>query len=193
MAVNSLIQPYPMFHDRDGSPLDGGFIFIGEPGFEARTRPKEAFLDAGLSIPAGTSSGAAVRTVAGRIVRNGTPAMLYVDGDFSITVTDRNGVVVYTLLNRIIILDDGPLAPILAPDGSLLAASFSYANEPTTGRIRAGTGLDRDIVLGTVISERQNTGTTFVQPVSAAIIRSGCVRPWASNQPGPFSPPNSSS
>jgi hypothetical protein len=100
MPTNTVLPPVQLFTGTDGSPLEGGYVYIGMPGFEARSTPKASYFDAALTIPTGTSVGAAVRTGAGYPLRNGLPATIYVDGDHSITVTDRNLRVVFTALNR---------------------------------------------------------------------------------------------
>lgn len=92
-------QPFPTFHDASGNPLEAGFIYIGQAGFEARSMPKASFFDAAMTIPTGTASGAAIRTMGGFPVRNSSPAVFFVAGNYSITVTDRNGVVQYSSLN----------------------------------------------------------------------------------------------
>lgn len=172
MAVNSILPPYPIFTDKDGKPLEAGYIYVGEPGLEARSKPKASFFDAAMNVPAGTATGAAVRTLAGYPVYNGSAAMLYVDQDCSITVTDKNGVVVYTALNRTTVFGaNAVIAPVLAADGNLAAAGLSYANEPTTGHIRSSAGAEDDIVLGVAVARRTVSGSKFFLPVTIDSIR----------------------
>lgn len=172
MAVNSVLPPFPIFTDADGKPLEAGYIYIGDPGLEARSKPKASFFDAAMAVPTGTASGAAVRTMGGYAVYNGSPAMLYVDQDCSVTVTDKNGVVVYTTLNRTTIFGtDAVAGPILAADGNLAAAGLSYASEPTTGHVRSGAGVEDDIVLGVSVSRRTVNGQEFLLPVTIDAIR----------------------
>lgn len=173
MAVNSVLPPFPIFTDADGKPLEAGYIYIGDPGLEARSKPKASFFDAAMTVPTGTDSGAAVRTMGGYAVYNGSPAMLYVDQDCSVTVTDKNGVVVYTTLNRTTIFGtNAVVGPILAADGNLAAAGLSYASEPTTGHIRSGAGSEDDIVLGVAVARRTVNGQEFFLPITIDSIRS---------------------
>lgn len=98
MTAATVLPPYMIFPDADGNPLEGGFIYIGQPGFEARTTPKASYFDRGMTIPTGTATGAAIRTMQGFPIRNGSPAAFYVDGDYSITVCNRIGSVIYSSL-----------------------------------------------------------------------------------------------
>jgi hypothetical protein len=171
MAVNSLLPPVPLFCDASGAPLEGGYIYVGQPGFEARSTPKSSFFDKAATIPTGTDSGAAIRTVGGYPARNGAAAMVYVDADFSITVTDKNGVVVFAALNRSFEFAFLATASILAPDGNFSNAGFGYVNEPNTGHIRASAGVEQDIILGNLVSQRQAEGTQFLLPAFGAGVR----------------------
>lgn len=177
MAVNSVLSPYPTFVDAQGLPLENGYIYIGTAGFEARTTPKASFFDVALTIPTGTASGAAIRTRAGLpIGTSNAPAMFYVDGDYSISVLDRNGVLLYSALNMTLALNvGGSIGPVLAPDGNLGATGFGFTNETNTGFVRSGTGTVQDVVQGVVVSQRTATGTTFAQPtvLSGAVSGAG--------------------
>lgn len=98
MAVNQINPPFPTFNDQDGYPLNGGYLYIGQPGFEAQSTPKASFFNVGLTIPTGTASGAAVRINGGYAVYNGAPSLVYADGPCSITVKDQNDVLIFSTL-----------------------------------------------------------------------------------------------
>jgi len=171
MAVNSIIPPYPSFFEVDGTPLENGYIYVGMPGFEAKSTPKPAYFDFDMTI----SAGPYVRTNAGFPVYNGAAAMIYVDGDFSITVEDRNGVTLYTALNRTFAFgaaEAGGL-PIQAPDGNFAATGFGFINEANSGFVRASAGVVQAVILGNVISQQSPGGTNFLQPVSGVGFVSG--------------------
>ncbi len=174
MAINSILPPYPVFADTTGKPLEAGFIYIGQPGFEARSTPKASFFDAAATIPTGTATGAAVRTSGGYPIRNGAASMIYVDGGYSITVTDKNGVVIYTSLTSTLEIGNpsSMVAPILAPDGNLVATGYGYISEPNTGRVRSAAGVEQDVILGNVVAQRSAAGSEFVLPVTIDAIRS---------------------
>lgn len=170
MAANSIIPPYPTFFEADGSPLENGYIYVGQPGYEAQSSPKASFFDLAMTIPTGTASGAAVRTLAGFPVQNGAAVMIYVDGDFSVTVKDRNGVLIYSALNRTFAfsLADTTGQPIQAPDGNFANAGFGFINEQNTGIVRQGAGVVQAVVLGNVIYQWSATGVQFLLPPSGA-------------------------
>ena len=92
MTPLSIQVPFPVFQDRDGQPLDNGYVWIGEPNLNPQTNPVVAYFDAALTIPAAQP----LRTINGYVSRAGTPAKIYVDGaDFSILVQDNKGTMVY--------------------------------------------------------------------------------------------------
>jgi len=171
MAVNSIIPPYPSFFEVDGTPLENGYIYVGMPGFEAKSTPKPAYFDFDMTI----SAGPYVRTNAGFPVYNGAAAMIYVDGDFSITVEDRNGVTLYTALNRTFAFGSAEAGglPIQAPDGNFAATGFGFINEANSGFVRASAGVVQSVILGNVISQQSPGGTNFLQPVSGVGFVSG--------------------
>jgi len=175
MAVNSIIPPYPSFFDVAGIPLENGYIYVGQPGLEAQSSPKASFFDTAMTIPTGTDTGAAVRTLAGFPVRGGAAAMIYVDGDFSITVRDKNGVLLYSALNRTFAF--GSVAagglPIQAPDGNFGVTGFGFLDEVNSGLVRQGAGVVQSVILGNVISQQNAAGTQFLLPVSGAGFVSG--------------------
>jgi hypothetical protein len=88
----SLSSPYPFFTDKDGDPLDAGYIYVGEVALNPETSPVTVYWDQAQTQPAAQP----LRTLNGYIVRNGTPARAYVDGDdFAITVKDKRGIVLF--------------------------------------------------------------------------------------------------
>ena len=92
MSTIEVKPPYPAFAGADGQPLENGYIWIGEPNLTPQTNPKAVFWDSGLTIPAPQP----IRTINGYVSRSGTPANIYVDGDYSISVLNKNGSQVYT-------------------------------------------------------------------------------------------------
>jgi hypothetical protein len=92
MSALSIQVPFPVFQDRDGQPLDNGYVWIGEPNLNPQTNPVVAYFDAALTITAVQP----LRTLNGYISNAGTPAQVYVDGvNFSILVQDSKGSMVY--------------------------------------------------------------------------------------------------
>lgn len=79
----------PLFFDTDGSPLEGGLIYIGQPSTDPRTNPKTVtFRDSGGSE---FTASQPLKTKAGRIVYNGLPIVALVDGEYSMLIINANG------------------------------------------------------------------------------------------------------
>lgn len=92
MSALSIQVPFPVFQDRDGQPLDNGYVWIGTANLNPITNPVVAYFDAALTIVAAQP----LRTLNGYISNSGTPAQIYVDGvNFSILVQDSKGSMVY--------------------------------------------------------------------------------------------------
>jgi len=96
MAAFSVTPPFDVFPNTAGDPLEDGFIYLGTAGLNPEANPINAYWDAALSIPAAQP----VRTINGFPSRSGTPGRLFVDADdYSITVRNKNGSLVYSSLN----------------------------------------------------------------------------------------------
>jgi hypothetical protein len=92
MSAISIQVPFPVFQDRDGQPLDNGYIWIGVPNLSPQINPVNVYFDEALTILAPQP----LRTINGYISRSGSPAQVYVDGvNFSILVQDSKGSMVY--------------------------------------------------------------------------------------------------
>jgi hypothetical protein len=92
MSALSIEVPFPVFQDRDGQPLDNGYIWLGVANLNPQTNPVVAYFDAALTIVAPQP----LRTINGYVSRAGTPAQVYVSGNnFSILVQDSKGTMVY--------------------------------------------------------------------------------------------------
>ena len=95
MAALSVLPPYPVFTSTDGSPLDAGYVYIGTAGLNAQTNPISIYWDAALTIPAAQP----IRTTGGYPSRNGSPAMVYANSDYSIIVRNKRGLLIVSALN----------------------------------------------------------------------------------------------
>ena len=94
MSALSVSQPFPIFTDIDGSPLENGYIWIGTANLNPQTSPINVYWDAALTIPATQP----IRTLGGYPSNVNTPARLYVDvtSSYSILVQNKNGSLVYS-------------------------------------------------------------------------------------------------
>jgi hypothetical protein len=96
MSALSIQVPFPVFQDRDGQPLDNGYVWLGVANLNPQTNPVVAYFDAALTIVAAQP----LRTLNGYISNSGTPAQVYVDGtNFSILVQDSKGSMIYNFPN----------------------------------------------------------------------------------------------
>jgi hypothetical protein len=112
MSALSIQPTFPIFTETDGQPLEDGYIWIGQVNLDPQVNPINVYFDAALTIQAAQP----VRTINGYPSRNGTPARLYVNSDYSIRVMNRNGSVVYSApaaterYNGIVVDLDGPVS-----------------------------------------------------------------------------------
>jgi hypothetical protein len=111
---------YESFTDTDGTPLEEGYIFIGQPNLNPISNPKQAYWDNDR-----TSAANNIRTTGGYPAYQGAPGRLYVDGAYSILVQNRGGEQVYLQLVSLNVSEDQTVVtnPDLAgglPLGSIL-------------------------------------------------------------------------
>jgi len=90
MALTQLAPPYPIFTDKSGSPLDNGYLYFGEASKNPETNPIQVYYDINFTQPAAQP----LRTSSGYVMRNGSPALIYADSQFSVTVRDKNSALV---------------------------------------------------------------------------------------------------
>lgn len=86
----AIVQPYAQFFDSQGNPLDNGALFFGSANLNPETSPITVYWDAALTQPAPQP----IRTLSGYIVRSGSLAIVYADGNYSLSIKDKNGVLV---------------------------------------------------------------------------------------------------
>jgi len=85
MALTQVTGPYPIFTDLDGTPLDDGYLYIGDVNQDPEQNPIQVYWDSNLTIAATQP----IRTNNGYAYRNGTPALIYTAGAFSITIRNK--------------------------------------------------------------------------------------------------------
>lgn len=117
-------SPFQQLFDTNGSPLDDGYVYIGTANTNPETSPIAIYWDDAGTIPAAQP----LRTLNGYIVRSGTPARVYTAlEDFSMTVKDRQGRVVFSVLDA-------------TSDSNLTTALASSSGSSLVGFLQAGTG-----------------------------------------------------
>lgn len=88
---NNITAPYPLFYDIDGTPLDAGFIFIGEEEKDPQTFPIPVYWDEAKTELVVQP----IRTRNGSIVRDNVPAKVFIDElACSVATKNRNGYLV---------------------------------------------------------------------------------------------------
>lgn len=97
MTAVAIPSPLPLFVDLDGKPLTQGRVYIGEPNENPETNPLTVYWDAAGTQPAAQP----LRTKGGYVARSGTPAAVFAPTDYSITVRNRYGSLVYYLASSL--------------------------------------------------------------------------------------------
>lgn len=154
MSAFSISEPFPTFSDRNGQPLEAGYLYFGVAGLDPVTNPVTVYWDAALTIPAAQP----VRTLNGYPSNNGTASRLYVNaGDFSTSVRDSKNTLVFTALNSTLRI------PASSITGQFDASQVDY----TQGDIGSQTR--------TVESKLQDTVSVFdfMTPAQIAGVKAG--------------------
>lgn len=121
MTAYLIQQPYPLFNDLDGEPLEAGNIFIGEAGFDPRSFPVAVFWDEAMTIPAVQP----ITTLAGFPAYQGTPSRIYTaSASVSIRVEDKNRVFIYQSLFVTGLFPTANVLALLAGDGGASLVGF---------------------------------------------------------------------
>jgi hypothetical protein len=115
MSAQSIEQPYPIFTDADGDPLEAGYIWIGVENLNPITDPVAVYWDSALTQPAVQP----IRTAGGYPVNAGTPARLYTASSYSILVQDRNGITVYSAPSETVLTSSDAVTFLQAGTGAV--------------------------------------------------------------------------
>jgi hypothetical protein len=73
MALIQLAPPYPVFTDKNGDPLDNGYLYFGVVNLNPETNPIQVYYDSTFTQPVAQP----IRTSNGYPMRNGAPALIY--------------------------------------------------------------------------------------------------------------------
>lgn len=86
--MTQVTEPFPIFYDDDGTPLENGMIYIGQANQDPRTNPVTVYRDEARTVPIAQP----IRTLDGRPAFQGAPVNLYVnEPSYSISVQNRFG------------------------------------------------------------------------------------------------------
>ena len=144
-------NPFPMFYDRRGRPLDGGSIYIGRVGLDPETNPLALFADIELT----DAMAQPVRTIGGLMSRDGQTILPQIAEDqYSIRVRDSDGAEIFYLADaNFAALSIQPLSNTLTAIAALVTTNFgrrlleqgsaaglrAYANIPDALPLSGGT------------------------------------------------------
>lgn len=152
--------PYSQYFDKNGQPLDAGYVWFGLPNENPKTSPVNVYWDADLTQPALQP----IRTLAGYLARNGSPAQVFTDGAYSQIVENKRFEMVYYAANSAD-YSDLPIrvAVITATDGqTLVNLPFAYTRGNNSLAIYLNGLLllkDRDY------TETSTTSVTMIRPL----------------------------
>ena len=86
--MTQVTEPFPIFYDDDGTPLENGMIYIGQVNQDPRANPVVVYTDFARTIPIAQP----IRTLNGRPAFQGAPINLYVaEAKYSIAIQNRFG------------------------------------------------------------------------------------------------------
>lgn len=103
-------SPFPVYAALDGDPLDGGKLYFGAANGNPESSPVTVYWDAAGTQPAAQP----ILTMNGYTVRSGSPAVVYVNGDYSMMVRDRKGRQVAYMRNSADFSNDQALQALIA-------------------------------------------------------------------------------
>lgn len=92
-----ITPPLIPFLDTYGEALEGGYIYIGQQGFDPQSYPKNVYWDLAGTLLAVQP----LRTRNGYIYNNGNIAPVYIDGRYSIVIQDNKGRAVFKTLDAL--------------------------------------------------------------------------------------------
>lgn len=116
------LNPYGVYNDLQGRPLNNGKIYIGLPNQDPKQYPAQVFWDAALTIPAAQP----LRTVGGYVARNGSPAKIYINGNYSLKVVDKNDLQIFYVPDYYLV-GSAAVATIGILEGGYTASLPDYA------------------------------------------------------------------
>jgi hypothetical protein len=161
MSAQSIEQPYPIFTDADGDPLENGYIWIGVENLNPITDPVAVYWDSALTQPAVQP----IRTQGGYPVNAGTPARLYTASSYSILVQDRNGITVYSAQSETVLINSDAVTFLQAGTGAVTRTAQAKMRETVSvkdfGAVGNGATDDTVAIQAAATYISANGGTLF--------------------------------
>lgn len=123
--ANNIGAPFEMFTDTSGNPLEDGYLYIGTAGLNPETNPVAVYWDDGLTLAAAQP----IRTLNGFPSRGGTASRLYCGTDYSLTVKDKNAIIVFSTLTNPVSsaasINGTPIGNVTPSTGAFTSLSYS--------------------------------------------------------------------
>lgn len=136
-----LDNPFPLFVDSLGAPLQNGYVYMGEAGKDPEAHPLDTYWNEGLSIIAEQP----FRTRGGYIVDGANTAFVFADAeDYSLRVRDASGGELFFLASAAVTGEQyQPLDSDLTAIAALVTSPFgrnllTLANQAA---LKAATGI----------------------------------------------------
>lgn len=135
--MKSIAAPYQYFTDLEGDPLDDGKIYIGVENLNPETNPIQVWADLAGTIPLAQP----LRTSLGYITNYGSQVNVFTDSAYSMTIKDKNGVLVSYQRSSAVITPESGSGNIVddfgaVPDNGLdQADAFNAAFSTSNGQI----------------------------------------------------------
>lgn len=131
-----IINPFQNYLDIDGSPLQNGNLYIGQPNQVAQAAPLTVYYDRALTQPAAQP----LLVMNGNVMRAGTPANIFFSGtDYSITLQRQDNSQVYTILSALAagFVDEAVVTPIIPVQNAnvLQNSNFEVNTKAVSGSV----------------------------------------------------------
>ena len=141
---NLVKNPYPLFNDVDGAPLDAGYVYIGERDNNPLANPLQAYWDVDLTTPASN-----IRTIGGYFSYNGSPGVLYTEYPYSILIQNKKGETVFSSLSPPVdTFDSLSIAGSITIGEDMLLESDSISFTETGEKFIWNTAVSGSLALG---------------------------------------------
>lgn len=145
---NAVTNPFPLFYDRSGQPLNAGYIYVGTAGINPETSPLAVYWDAALTLPAAQP----LRTLNGYPSRDGSASQVAVSpSSYSIVVRESDGTLVYSNLNYTPIINttfpETGFEIAKPASGSTLAGNVAFSASANTILIYENGGAFRGVII----------------------------------------------
>lgn len=180
---NAVTNPFPLFYDRSGQPLNAGYVYIGAAGVNPETSPIAVYWDAALTLPAAQP----IRTLNGYPSRDGSASLIAISpSSYSIVVRESDGTLVYANLNYVPILNttfpETGFEIAKPATGSTLAGNITFDAVANTIRIYENGGAFRGVIIDignagskSTLTMNEIAQTLLLKTLTSPTINSGAL------------------